>query len=63
MSVNAVSSPKVAPQPPVVAQVRQSGRDSDGDNDGSSAKAVSAPVAPTTNTNGQKLGQRINVAA
>lgn len=63
MSVTAVSRPIVAPQAPAVAQVQRTGGDSDGDSDGSVSKAVQAPVSPTTNTNGQAIGQRINVAA
>jgi hypothetical protein len=48
---------------PEAAEVRQAGGDHDGDADDGGAKAAQAAPAPTVNSRGQPLGQRINVAA
>jgi hypothetical protein len=68
MNVNSVSSaPTRAPQSTSeAAEVKKAGRDNDGDaDDGGSAKAAKSapPPAPTTNVNGQKLGQVVNASA
>lgn len=48
---------------PEAAEVQKSGRDNDGDSDDGGASTVKSAPAPTVNTNGQKIGQIINVSA
>jgi hypothetical protein len=66
MSISSVgSSTGNAPiqQAPEAAEVKKVGGDNDGDSDDRGAKAAQAPLAPSVNTSGQKIGQVINVRA
>ena len=47
---------------PEAAEAKKAGPDQDGDSDDAGNKVQSAP-APTTNANGQIIGQHINVTA
>lgn len=47
---------------PEATEAKKAGPDRDGDSDDGGKKVQSAP-APTTNANGQVIGQRINVTA
>jgi hypothetical protein len=47
----------------LLAQVPKTAGDSDGDSDGSVAKAVQTATVPTVNLNNQKIGQVINTSA
>lgn len=59
MSVSSVNSGQQAALQQVAVQTQR--KDSDGDNDGSSAAAVQS--APTTNTSGQTVGTHVNTTA
>lgn len=61
-SYGAFSSQSVQ-RTPEAAELKKSGPGKDGDTDDSAAKAVQASPSPSVNTNGQMVGQIINVAA
>jgi len=66
MSVSSISSNAMqgALRTPEAAEVKKAGPDHDGDaDDHGGAKAAGSAAGPTVNTQGQTVGQKINVKA
>ncbi len=48
---------------PEAGEIREAGRDNDGDSGDKGVRAVAAPPSSTVNSSGQRVGQVINAVA
>ncbi len=61
-SVNSSAATQISQRTAEAAETKKAGPDHDGDSDDRSAASVKAAPAASVNTNGQTVGQVINVA-